>query len=259
LALTTTQIKPVEFVAWLDLGHHRRRLNMSRRFSLIFTQIILIGLVAFPISVSSTRSVSAAPPDEVCTISQDNPVVVRLEAGESATLSFDDQCQPIVTSGVSDTAPTDPNGYSQATTVAETPHEASSGGEADTLLVSQKRCNARSQVHDVVHFRLTEALVYADWRYDGVTTVQQVYGATNAAWLLDWNLVDGPYAFWYTPSGSSYYGFEGWADYDFDLGGFWHEHRAILSMSAWGGCSAENYFSGSICNSCHTHFDVYTS
>lgn len=84
--------------------------------------------------------------------------------------------------------------------------------------------------------------------------------STNAEWLFDWTLTDGPYAFWHQWNSSAYLGFEGFASFDLKaIGNYPHEHHVVLNMTNNGQCSATNYWSGVICNSCYTTFDTYTN
>ena len=200
---------------------------------------------------------AAASEEETCRIPRNDPIVVSVEEGESKVLRFGADCSPRIARERDD-------GTSAAD--SEYGHERISldGDFVDGDVVVARppdelsQCNAKSTHHDIVHLRLTEARVYARWYWDGTRVTGRDSAGTNATWLRDWTLTEGPRAFWYRAVSSRYRQVEGWAAFDLArIGGFPHEHRAIVTVTGSGGCSADNYFSGTICRSCHVHFAVY--
>lgn len=226
----------------------------------------IFALVLVSLSFSAVDSDAATK--RQCRVPRNNPIVVRVKRNETKRLTFDQRCKPRITNvrgraatASKATGASNAGQYQFAEKAAEGSHNpAGSARDIRAAGSSQARCNATSKHFDRIGLTLTRVLGYADWAWDGSSVSYNGNAATNAGWLPDWRLTDGPHALLYNATLPTSGGFEGWAGFDLRLiGNYAHEHRVVLNMTNQGGCFATNYFIGVICNSCYTEFNTYTS
>jgi hypothetical protein len=245
-------------------------MTMSRSRLLPIILAFLFGLcVAFPSPTRAQDETAVATPDPepaTCTFSADNPLVISgaehpVQLGDAAVdieTTFDESCNPI---SVVSEVPVD----AEATSTGSGGVRMLSGevGRASTVSRNASMsavCHASARTHDVIPVTLTHSHTYAKWYYDGTYNTGRSFSASSTSedHLNDgWTVNDGPWFFWYCLSNPV--GAEGWTGFNWIGGLYSHELRAILWMYGNGGCYADFYISGTLCQCIHVHTRYYVN
>lgn len=234
----------------------------SRIACLLVLLVVLLPLTHLRSTVAQEKTA-----DEACVFTPDSPLVVTIDSGEEADLSFDSGCNAVVSTSTNTDTSEEVAGdgkYGTISTEAKAPDVdpiASEAGGSSTASSSSAVCNGSSRVHDIIHLTLNHQRAHYKWYFNYSTNTGRSFSdsGSDISFLLDgWSVSDGPFALWYLFD-PYVQGSESWVSFQYLFGSFEIEHRVILSMYPNGTCSGTFYFTGSICGSCHIHSRVYVS
>jgi hypothetical protein len=218
--------------------------RLARRTSSVVLVLCFVVLWIGPSGAEA--STSGSQQAKMCNVPKSQPIRVTVRSGERKAVQFDRNCRSSV---VTDTAP------------APTPPSAqtSSAASASPLVAGSLTCHAKSNVTDPVNAVLTEGELYFPWSFDGSNVTGVGGGWTTARWLQDgWHPTDGPSWFLYQGSLPTWQrDAEGWVDFEWIDGTYWHEHRAIQHVDGGGGCYADFLFAGEIPAQGGVHYYVF--
>lgn len=220
----------------------------------VITFVLVLLSMSAPISAAQQEA-PPTPQERVCIIPKEQPIHIRLAAGERKMLRFDSECRPNVGP---DTSPPLPSQRLEEKR-ARPDGSPDQAGTITAMSSGANVCHAKSSHRDVAGYVLTEQELVLDWGWDYGYITYSGAGNNIARWLPDgWRPVNGPHWFKYAGSATRQSG-EGWTEFTWWSGSYRHEHRAVLTVDGWGGCYADYYFSGSIVGHGYVTYATYAA